>query len=313
MRVALLCLAMSINAICRISHALEAARSTVLLKEQLVTFMGAAEAKQLDEELMNAAVGGFSLAQLMELAGLSVAEAAHDFLTRTRVSSATANTILVLCGPGNNGGDGLVAARHLHHFGYHPTLFYPKRNKQFEGLHLQCSNLGIETVDDLSTALANISDISLIVDAFFGFSFKPPLRQPFKDAIASIVPHESKVLSVDLPSGWDVDVPYAALSDRDRDHESCTESAAASTSDTSASAEPRLIPAAVISLTTPKRCMIGYSGVHYLGGRFLPPTLANKFGILLPDYGFGPRQVTVYTIPNRFTVTYCNSLFYALP
>lgn len=37
--------------------------------------------------------------------------------------------ILVAVGPGNNGGDGLVAARHLWHYGYKPTIYYPKQSK----------------------------------------------------------------------------------------------------------------------------------------------------------------------------------------
>ena len=54
---------------------------------------------------------GFSVDQLMELAGLSVASALHlEYGDKKRV--------LVLVGPGNNGGDGLVAARHLYHFGH---------------------------------------------------------------------------------------------------------------------------------------------------------------------------------------------------
>jgi len=59
-------------------------------------------------------------ARLMELAGLSVAAAvAKVFPSKHKV--------LVIAGPGNNGGDGLVCARHLQLFGYRPTIFYPKR------------------------------------------------------------------------------------------------------------------------------------------------------------------------------------------
>ena len=56
---------------------------------------------------------GFTLDQLMELAGLSCAEA----LAKAYPLEAHAK-VLVVAGPGNNGGDGLVAARHLTHFGY---------------------------------------------------------------------------------------------------------------------------------------------------------------------------------------------------
>ena len=56
---------------------------------------------------------GFSVDQLMELAGLSVASA-----VQSEYAVDAFNRILVAAGPGNNGGDGLVAARHLHHFGY---------------------------------------------------------------------------------------------------------------------------------------------------------------------------------------------------
>lgn len=58
-------------------------------------------------------------------AGLSVAQAIQK-----TYSTQKHPRVLVCCGPGNNGGDGLVAARHLFHFGYQPSIFYPKQSSK---------------------------------------------------------------------------------------------------------------------------------------------------------------------------------------
>lgn len=83
---------------------------------------------------------GFSVDQLMELAGLSVAHA-----LAAEYPVATHPRVLVLAGPGNNGGDGLVAARHLHHLGYSLEVVYPKQTDRtlYHGLVTQLQSLGV--------------------------------------------------------------------------------------------------------------------------------------------------------------------------
>jgi len=252
-----------------------------------ISFVDSATARRIDELLMDmdGAIGskqGFSIDQLMELAGLSVATAANDFIsssgssslnsataTVTSVSSSSSSPvgrkILVLAGPGNNGGDGLVAARHLAHFGYEPRVVHPKfKGTLFENLRTQCNNLGIALHTDLTDDI-DLSQFDLIIDALFGFSFRGPVRDPYVMMMKRLAESSTPVLSVDVPSGWDVE-----KGDIDN---------------------TGFRPDAVVSLTLPKLCMEGYTGTHYIGGRFMPPALVAALGLSMPDYGAGGAQV----------------------
>ncbi|KAI9183247.1 hypothetical protein H9P43_004164 [Blastocladiella emersonii ATCC 22665] len=222
-----------------------------------LTYLTQRAAQAVDVELMSAA-GGFSIDQLMELAGLSVAQAAVRVFPQP-------GPVLVCCGPGNNGGDGLVAARHLVHFGYSPTVYYPKVSSKplFVGLVRQLENLGVPFTGEppLKVAFeAALARSDFVIDALFGFSFSGPIRAPFDTAIEAINASGKPVLSVDIPSGWDVERGQVDAGQGIRS------------------------PHALISLTAPKQGVIGYTGIHYVGGRFVPPALAHRFGLVLPAY-----------------------------
>lgn len=124
--------------------------------------------------------GGYSIDQLMELAGLSVSQAVYKLHPPSK-----GPRVLVACGPGNNGGDGLVAARHLFHYGYKPTMYYPKQSKKdiYERLTTQLRDLNVPFTEDFDSAL---KETDYIVDSIFGFSFSGPLREPFDKTIGAL-------------------------------------------------------------------------------------------------------------------------------
>ena len=105
---------------------------------------------------------GFKLEQLMELAGLCVAICADRTATK-------GDKILICAGPGNNGGDGLVAGRHLIHFGRRVDLFYPKRPVKYDALLTSAKLSGVRVIDQID----DFGEYGQVVDAIFGFSFDP--------------------------------------------------------------------------------------------------------------------------------------------
>eukprot|EP01084_Bolivina_argentea_P022390 41607_1 len=152
-----------------------------------ISYINGEEAKQLDIDLMDKnGEYQFEEPQLMELAGLSVASAIMDAYTNEYKPLTNINQYdipqpaLILCGPGNNGGDGLVAARHLKLFGiYEPIVYYPKydnpRKLFYKNLLKQCESFGIKIIKDLPMIDKEFSKYKLIVDAVFGYSFKGPI------------------------------------------------------------------------------------------------------------------------------------------
>ena len=118
-------------------------------------YLTAEKAAALDMDLM--ATEGpdachFSISQLIELAGLGVAQSCYDYCEgmRPHLDRKGQPKVLVIAGPGNNGGDGLVAARHLQQFGYLPSVFYPKPQTHkplFSSLVNQCKSAGIPVIE----------------------------------------------------------------------------------------------------------------------------------------------------------------------
>ena len=231
-------------------------------------YLSQQQAQELDQRLFET----WDVSQLMELAGLSVAAAVNEAFHQP----STKTKILIVAGPGNNGGDGLVAARHLYHFGFQPTIVYPKPGKSqlFASLLKQCSDLDIPINKTWDTE----QHYDVVLDAVFGFSFKPQggVRAPFDSLVSQMRETDIPVVSIDVPSGWDVQQ-----------------------GDTHGIG---VKPTMLISLTAPKlfaQTLPPFVTRHFLGGRFLPPKLGAEYGLegVMALYDTGSEQIVELEIP----------------
>ena len=154
---------------------------------------------------------------LMENAARAVAHAAMALMVDFRTRRT-----LVLCGGGNNGGDGLAAARHLHNHGAAVEVALTVDPARYAGDALL--NWGTVRamrlpVRPATPELITSFDDALIIDAIFGTGLSEPPREPFASFIRAIADSENPVLAVDLPSGLDCDTgeplgPAAVVADR---------------------------------------------------------------------------------------------------
>lgn len=132
---------------------------------------------------------------LMENAGRAVAEAAVAML------GSTGAAIAVACGPGNNGGDGFVAARLLRQQGYRVRLGLLGRRDALKGDAAEMASQWGEPVESLSPS--TIAGADLTIDALFGAGLSRPLDGTAAEVVAAINASAKPVLAVDVPSGLD--------------------------------------------------------------------------------------------------------------
>lgn len=106
------------------------------------------------------------------------------------------------------------------------------------------------------TALKDaLKSTDVILDAIFGFSFSPPLRAPFDAILPVLADSGLPIVSVDIPSGWDVEDGRVPIIIEDADGKETTFLG--------------LTPEVLISLTAPKLGVKDFKEKHFLGGRFI--------------------------------------------
>jgi NAD(P)H-hydrate epimerase len=186
--------------------------------------VSAAEMREIDR--VTSAKFGVPSLTLMENAGTAVAECVLMVLkesagtpapktraraSRTNASGATSR-ILIICGKGNNGGDGFVAARLLLERKLPVEILLLADPSELKGDaavmygKLPKPAIIVRSSEELkSDRVQELFRADIFVDAILGTGFKPPVKGLYADAITSLNAANGKVIAVDIPSGADAD------------------------------------------------------------------------------------------------------------
>ena len=152
---------------------------------------------------------GFSKSLMMENAGRAIAEIANILF-----EPQTNPKVLAVCGPGNNGGDCVAAARHLSvHASVDSILLGKVKDVRTEEAKLQWriateSNMTIYEIEQpsqLKRLQKLFLEADIILDGIFGTGVKPPISEPFYSAVKLINNSLALKIAIDVPSGLDPD------------------------------------------------------------------------------------------------------------
>ena len=161
---------------------------------EMIPVVSPAQAAQLDKYMI----------EKKRIAGLLLMEQAADEVARAAIGLNPSGPILVVCGKGNNGGDGLAAARILKTRGYTVKVGVTSPdyrgdaavNFEFFAWENSYTVLDSQNIDDFFNCNADV-----IIDAVFGTGLSREPEGLYADIIDHINAHRAKVVSVDIPSG----------------------------------------------------------------------------------------------------------------
>jgi len=174
----------------------------------MIPLFSAAQIKEADNYAINTLdIPGLIL---MENASSSIYNYSVDFFNLN-----PSQPIGILCGKGNNGGDGFALARHFGNKGYAVKVIYLAGDNELKGDALQNFNIlnnlsssveqlvliKYQTIKDLKT----LNESFVIFDALLGTGSKGELRSPYKEIISEVNKFSCRKAAVDIPSGLDPD------------------------------------------------------------------------------------------------------------
>lgn len=151
---------------------------------------------------LNAEALGVPRAQLIERAGAAVADVVRLL--------ARGGPVAVLVGPGNNGADGLVAARLLRAEGVRVETLAPFARGEWktDGARLAADGVAVTHAPAEAEMVAALAECTIIIDALLGAGLSGPLRAPYDAWVRALAQHEAKVVAVDVPTGFGTPASY---------------------------------------------------------------------------------------------------------